>query len=150
MIRWLAASVHLLAFGIGLGAVWARGRSLAAIPDPAALRRALQADNWWGVAALLWLGSGLPRLLTGLEKPTSYYLANHLFWLKMGLFGLVFLLEMLPMIGLIRWRLALARGTTPDLSAAPGFARISRMQAAVLVAMVFVAAAVARGYGARG
>lgn len=150
MLRWLAASVHLLAFGIGLGAVWARGRNLAAIPDPVALRRALQADNWWGVAALLWLGSGLPRLLTGLEKPTSYYLANQLFWLKMGLFGLVFLLEMLPMIGLIRWRLALAKGATPDLSAAPGFARISRMQAAVLVAIVFVAAAVARGYGARG
>lgn len=150
MLRWLTASVHLLAFGIGLGAVWARGRSLAAIPDPAALRRALQADNWWGVAALLWLGSGLPRLLSGLEKPTSYYLSNHLFWLKMGLFGLVFLLEMLPMIGLIRWRLALAKGDTPDLSAAPRFARISRIQAAVLVVMVFVAAAVARGYGARG
>lgn len=148
MLRWLAASVHLLAFGIGLGAVWSRARNLAGLPEPAALRRTLQADNWWGIAALLWLSSGLPRLLSGLEKPTGYYLANHLFWLKMGLFGLVFLLEMLPMMGLIRWRVALSRGATPDLGSAGRYARISRLQAAVLVIIVFVAAAVARGYRA--
>ena len=28
-LRWLLAAVHLLALGIGLGAVWARARSLA-------------------------------------------------------------------------------------------------------------------------
>ena len=28
-VRWLLAAVHLLALGVGLGAVWARGRALA-------------------------------------------------------------------------------------------------------------------------
>jgi putative membrane protein len=150
MLRWLAASFHLLAFGIGLGAVWVRGRNLAGLPDPDSLKRTLQADNWWGIAAVFWLASGLPRLLAGLEKPTSYYLSNHLFWLKMGLFGLVFLLEMAPMMGLIRWRLALAKGKTPDLARGAQYSRISRLQAVVLLIMLFVATAVARGYGARG
>jgi putative membrane protein len=147
MLRWLAAAVHLLAFGIGLGAVWSRARNLAGLPDPAALRRTLQADNWWGLAALLCLSAGIPRLMSGLEKPTSYYLANHLFWLKMGVLGLTFLLEMLPMIGLIRWRIALSKGKTPDLGGARRYARISQVQAVLLVAVLFVATAIARGYG---
>jgi len=32
-IRWLLAAVHLLAVGEALGAVWARGRALAAELD---------------------------------------------------------------------------------------------------------------------
>src|SRR5262249_30821806 len=94
--RWLLASFHLLAFGIGLGAIWVRGRALRSPHDPAAIRRALRADIWWGVAALLWLATGLPRLFLGLEKPTSYYLHNHVFWLKMSLFLLIILFEMGP------------------------------------------------------
>jgi putative membrane protein len=146
--RWLLGSFHLLAFGIGLGAIWVRGRSLRSPHDPAAIRRALRADVWWGLAALLWLATGLPRLFLGLEKPTSYYLHNHVFWLKMSLFLLIFLFEMGPMITFAGWRRSLRRGGTPDTSSAPRWAAVSRIQLFLLVLMLFVATAVARGYGA--
>jgi len=59
-IRWLLAAVHLLALGVGLGAVWARGRALQTSLDVPALRRVFYADTWWGIAAVLWIGTGLP------------------------------------------------------------------------------------------
>jgi putative membrane protein len=150
MLRWLLASVHLLAFGIGLGSIEVRARALSRLPDPPSLRRALSSDAWWGIAALLWVGTGLPRLFLGTEKPTAYYTANHLFWLKMGLFTVIFLLELRPMVTLTRWRRALARGEAPDTALAPRLARSSRIQIALVLGMLFVATAMARGYGAGG
>jgi len=145
--RWLFAAVHLLALGIGLGAVWARGRALRHPLDAAGLRRVFAADSWWGIAALLWIGTGLVRAFGGLEKGSEYYLHNHLFWAKMALLGLILLLELGPMISLIRWRAAVAHGRTPDTRAAVRFARISAMQAVLVVLMVLAATAMARGYG---
>ena len=43
----------------------------------------------WGIAAALWLVTGLLRAFAGLEKGTGFYLASPLFWTKMGLFLLV-------------------------------------------------------------
>src|SRR5213595_584919 len=83
-IRWLLAAVHLLALGVGLGAVWARGRALQAPLDVPALRRVFSAATWWGIAAVLWIGTGLVRAFGGYEKGAFYYLHNHLFWAKMG------------------------------------------------------------------
>jgi hypothetical protein len=51
MLRWLLAAAHLLALGIGLGAVWARSRALRGSLDPAGLRRVLGADAWWSAGA---------------------------------------------------------------------------------------------------
>jgi putative membrane protein len=147
-LRWLLASLHLLAFGIGLGAIWVRGRSLRSPHDPAAIRRALRADAWWGIAALLWLATGLPRLFLGLDKPTSYYIHNHVFWLKMALFLLIFLLEMGPMITFAGWRRAMRRGASPDTSSAPRWAMVSRIQLVLLILILFTATAVARAFGA--
>ena len=146
-LRWLLASFHLLAFGIGLGAIWVRGRSLRSPHDPGAIRRALRADNWWGIAALLWLATGLPRLFLGLEKPATYYLHNHVFWLKMTLFLLIFLLEVGPMLTLLSWRRSFRRGGTPDTSSAPRWSLVSRIQLVLLVLILFTATAVARAYG---
>ncbi|HEU5153692.1 MAG TPA: DUF2214 family protein [Gemmatimonadales bacterium] len=148
-LRWLLASFHLLAFGIGLGAIWVRSHSLRSPHVPAAIRRGLRADTWWGIAALLWLATGLPRLFLGLEKPASYYLHNHIFWLKMALFLLIVLLELGPMFTFAGWRAAYRRGGTPDTSTAPRWAVVSRIQLILLLLMLFTATAVARGYGAR-
>jgi len=147
LIRWLFAAVHLLALGVGLGAVWARGRALRGQLDAAGLRRVFYADSWWGVAALLWIGTGLVRAFGGLEKGTAYYLGNHLFWGKMSLLVLILLLELGPMIALVRWRMELGRGTQPDTRAAPAFARISFVQAVLVMLMVLAATGMARGYG---
>jgi len=45
----LLASLHLVAFGIGLSAVWTRARTLGGLPDPDCPRRVPRADVWWGV-----------------------------------------------------------------------------------------------------
>jgi putative membrane protein len=145
--RWLAASFHLLALGIGLGGVWCRGRALGGPLDQAGLRRVFQADAAWGIAAMLWVGTGLWRLLAGLEKSTGYYLQNHVFMAKMALFLLVVVLEVWPMMTLIRWRRRVAAGQQPDVHTAPALARISYLQAGLVVLIVFAATAMARGYG---
>lgn len=145
--RWIAASLHLLALGIGLGAVWARGRALRSPLDAGTLRQVFYADTLWGLAAVLWISTGLWRLLAGLEKGTGYYLQNHIFLTKMALLALVLLLEIRPMITLIRWRRAVARREVPDTRAAPMLARISFVQAGLVALMVFAAAAMARGMG---
>lgn len=153
MTMLLLAAVHLLALGFGLGAVLARAGALRDAPGPGALRRAFRADALWGVAGGLWLATGLWRWLGAVEKPAEFYLRNGLFHAKLGLFVLVLVLEAWPMVTLIRWRLAHARGTPAEaLMAAPAarrIAAISAVQAVVVVAMVCVAVAVARGYGAR-
>jgi putative membrane protein len=148
MLRWTLAAIHLTALGIGLGAAWARGRALAGILDGAGLRRVFTADSWWALAAVLWIGTGLLRAFAGFEKGTAYYVHNHLFWTKMGLLGLVLVLEIRPMIMLIRWRVDLARGTTVDTKAAPVLARVSAVQALLVLLMVLAATAMARGFGA--
>lgn len=148
MLRWTLAAIHLAALGIGLGAVWARGRALAGALDGAGLRRVFTADSWWALAAILWIGTGLLRAFAGFEKGTAYYVHNHLFWAKMGLLALVLALEIRPMIQLIRWRVDLARGATVDTSAAPALARVSAVQALLVLLMVLAATAMARGFGA--
>lgn len=145
VLRWLIAAAHLLALGIGLGALWARGRSLRGELDAAGLKRVFLADNFWGVAALLWVGTGLWRAFGGLEKGTAYYLASHAFELKLGLFAAVGLLEVWPMAMLIAWRIRIAKGGSVDTRPARWFARISEVQVLLLVAMILAATAMARG-----
>jgi putative membrane protein len=148
MLRWILAAVHLLGLGIGLGAIWARARALGSRPlDLPALHRLFAADTWWGVAALIWIGSGLWRLLAATEKPTAYYLASHAFMAKMTLLGVILALEVWPMVTLIRWRAQAAKGTLPDIGRAPALARVSYVQAVLVVLMVLAATAMARGIG---
>ena len=149
MLRWLLAAVHLLALAIGLGAVWARSRALRQPLDAPGFRRVFEADAWWGVAALLWITTGLWRWLASTEKASSYYVANHVFWLKMALFVAIVLLELSPMMAFMTWRRQLAAGQLPDVTRAAHFARISAVQAGLVVLMVLAATAMARGYGAR-
>ena len=99
------------------------------------------------VAAIVWIGTGLVRAFGGFEKGSFYYLHNHVFWAKMGLLAAILALEVGPMIALIRWRVAVARGSVPDTRAATRFARISFVQAVLVVLMVLAATAMARGYG---
>lgn len=150
MTRILLATLHLLAFGIGLGAVWTRGHVLRTTDVAARLPVAFRADLLWGVAALLWVSTGLWRWLGGIEKASSYYTGNSVFLAKMGLFVVIVLLELRPMTTFGRWRREVARGGTPDLRAASSLGTLSYVQAALLLAMVVAATSMARGYGAGG
>ena len=147
MLRWLLASLHLLALGVGLGAVWVRAIALRGPLDPSGLRRALAADSWWGFAGLLWIVTGLWRLLAGTEKPTHYYMDNHFFYLKMAALLVLLLLEGRAVIVLMGWRRAASRGAPVDTAAAPGLARISYVQVALVLVMLAAATAMARGMG---
>jgi putative membrane protein len=152
MLRIVLAVVHLLALGIGLGAVWTRARALGERPfDRGSARRAFAADGWWGFAAVLWIATGLWRLLAGTEKATGYYLANHIFIAKMGFLAAILLLELWPAITLVRWRRKAARSGaswSPDSSSAARLQAISYLEAVLVVAMVGAAVLMARGYGA--
>ncbi|HXF63944.1 MAG TPA: DUF2214 family protein [Caldilineaceae bacterium] len=145
LLRWLLASLHLLALGIGFGAVAVRAGALHGPLTPDGLRRVFLADTFWGLAAILWIVTGLIRAFSTLEKGAAYYLHNGAFLLKMALLIVILALEIWPMITLIQWRLQLARNQTPDTTAAGAIARISWVQAGLVVLMVFAATAMARG-----
>lgn len=150
MTALTAASLHLVALGLGLGAVLHRGTALREVPDARTLQRVFRADALWGLAAVLWIATGAWRYLAGMEKSVEYYHGNSWFLTKMALLALVLALEILPMATLMRWRLAIRRGGSPGVVAVPGTARllatISHVQALLVVAMVFAASAMARGY----
>lgn len=154
MERIALAALHLLALGIGLGAILARWITLRRPLSPDSVRRVLHFDNQWGLAAMLWIVTGLWRWLGSIEKSTAYYNANHWFYAKMALFALVFALEIRPMLTLIRWRRALRRGTDveqlPGIQIAREMSNTSAIQALLVVAMVVLATMMARGYGAMG
>lgn len=151
MLRVTLAAFHLLALGLGLGAVIYRGAALREVPDVRSMGRAFRADTLWGIAAGLWIVTGLWRYLGQTEKAFSYYNHNYFFIGKMILLVAILLLEVWPMITLIRWRIAMKRGASASV-VVPGHARfiaiISHAQALLVVLMVFAASAMARGYSA--
>jgi len=146
-LRWLFAALHLLALGIGLGAIWGRRLALLGPLDPKGLKRLFHEDNWWGVAAVLWIGTGLVRAFGSLEKGSYYYIHNTLFLAKMACLVAILALEFRPMITLIRWRTLASKGAAPDTSRARTLANISAIQAGLVVIMVLLATAMARGLG---
>ena len=146
LLRWLLATLHLLALPMGLGAIGMRSRALRHTRSAADLPAVFIADNLWGAAAMLWIATGLLRAFGGFEKGSAYYLHNGVFHLKMGLLLLILLLEVWPMATLIRWRIKLRRAAPVDTSPAAALARISAVQAVLVVLMVFAATALARGF----
>ena len=148
MLAAIVSALHLLALAIGLPAVYLRGRALRGPLDADGFRRLFAADTVWGIAALLWVVTGLLRAFGGLEKGTAYYVSSRLFWAKMALFGLIVLLEIAPMLAFIRWRIQLKRGQAPDTSRAHALYLVNHVQMALVILMVFVAAFMARGFGA--
>jgi putative membrane protein len=144
----LLSTLHLLALAIGLPGVALRGLGLRALRnDPTAITTVLRADAAWGIGALLWLSTGLVRAFGPFEKGTAYYLSSGLFLVKLGLFVLVLLLELWPMITLIRWRIAQGKGLPVGLAVVPKLIRVNDLELAVTLTIPFLASAMARGLG---
>lgn len=78
-------------------------------------------------------------------KDPSFYWRNAIFWIKLALFGLVFVLELTPMTTFIRVRTARRRGTALPRFPAVAYHRINTAEVVIVVAIVFVAAFMARG-----
>jgi putative membrane protein len=147
VISAVVSSLHLLALAIGLPAVFLRGRALKGALDAEGLRRLMAADSAWGIAAVLWIVTGLLRAFGGLEKGTEFYLRSPLFWVKMALFLLILLLEIRPMVTFIGWRSQLGRGLPVDTAGARRLYTLNHIELALVVVMVFVASMMARGIG---
>jgi putative membrane protein len=146
LVHWFLAAVHLLAFALGFWAVLTRGSAFSRLAaGTGEAGRVLLADNFWGICALILLITGGMRAFGGYEKGTDYYLHQPLFHLKMTLFVLILLMELAPMITLIKWRIAKARGAVLDTGGAKLFARISHVEALLLVLMMVAATGMARG-----
>jgi putative membrane protein len=146
LTHWFFAAVHLLAFAMAFFAVLARGTAFRRLAGGVGeARSVLLADNLWGICALILLVSGGMRAFAGYEKGADYYLHQPLFHLKMALFVLILLLEIAPMVTLIKWRIALARGATIKIGRAKLFARVSQIEALLVLLMVVAATGMARG-----
>lgn len=148
LVHWSLAAIHLLAFALGFWAVLTRGTALRRLAGGVdAVRGVLVADNLWGLSVLVLLVTGGMRAFGGFEKGTDYYLHQPLFHLKMTLLLLILLLEIVPMVALIKWRMALGKGAAIDSSKAGRLARISHIEALLLILMVVAATGMARGVG---
>ena len=146
-LRWLLAIVHLLGFAIGVGSIWVRYRTLRGAVDRSVLRRAIVADDWWALSAVLLIGTGLVRAFMGYEKGADYYLGNHLFLTKLGLLALILVLEVPSVVTVVGWRRRMARGEEPDLGRAGPVASRSLVQLLLLLTMLVMATGMARGFG---
>lgn len=151
MLSAILAGFHLIALGLGLGAVINRGTALRGTFDAASLARVFLADTLWALAAVLWVATGLWRYVGETEKSIAYYNGNYFFMAKMALFLIIVALEVWPAITLVRWRIALRTGQTPSAIAPPQAVRliaiISHVQALLVVLMIFAAVSMARGHG---
>jgi putative membrane protein len=134
----------MLTLAVGFAAIFARGRALAGPLDDSGWRRLLAADNVWGIAALLWIASGLARVFFS-GRELAFYTHNGFFWLKMSLFALVFALELAPMTTFIRVRIARGRAAPLPRFSVERYRLINTTEVALVVVIVFVAAFMARG-----
>jgi putative membrane protein len=146
----LIAAIHYLALAIGFFGVVVRGLGLRRLrrspQDLEALGGMLRADNAWGVASLLWITTGLWRVFGRVEKAPEFYLRNGFFFLKMGLFLLVFAQEILPMVTFIRWRIARGRGAALAIEPALGrLIGLNDLEVALILLIPFAATLMARG-----
>jgi len=146
LVHWFLAAIHLLAFALGFWAVLSRGTAFRRLAKGVGdARSVLSADNLWGISAVVLLVTGGMRAFGGYEKGTDYYLHQPLFHLKMTLFVLILLLEVAPMVTLIKWRISQARGAAINTGRATLFARISHVEALLVLLMVIAATGMARG-----
>jgi putative membrane protein len=150
LARALVATLHFLALAVGVASVVVRGLRLRDLRRGArndrVLASLLGADALWGVAAGLWLGTGLLRVFAGLERASAYYVRNGFFYVKMALFLAVVALEIFPMVTFIRWRTARRKGTTP-WNGAPldRLIRVNDVEIAIVALIVLAATLMARG-----
>lgn len=149
MYIYIAASLsamHLLALALGLGALISRNRAFARVhdDDEGSWTDVLQADTAWGIAAVLWIATGLARVFFAGQSP-AFYAHNVFFWIKLALFAAVFAIELAPMLALLRVRGALRRGVAPPPLPLARFRRVGAVETAVVIIIVFVAALMARG-----
>tara|TARA_R110002124_G_scaffold109676_12_gene262910 strand:- start:40165 stop:40617 length:453 start_codon:yes stop_codon:yes gene_type:complete len=144
----LTMAHHLAVFAL-IGVVAAEFALLRPGLGGARLAQLARIDRAYGLVALLVVAAGVGRVMWG-KVDASYYLANHVFWGKMGLLVIVGLLSIQPTMALLAWNRALKADdgfVVPDDQLKTS-RRFVHLQVAGLALIPLFAAAMARGYGA--
>ncbi|MBI4508990.1 MAG: DUF2214 family protein [Deltaproteobacteria bacterium] len=145
----IAAGVHVLAAALAVLFYVNRARALRKPVTDERLAEAMSADSLSGLLSLVLYGVGLWRLFGNLEKPLDWYTSHPLFWTKMGLIGLLFLLEMPVQYVLFPLQMQKARKKPVRLSEAK--ARLARsfnwVGVVVICLLIPTASLMARGIG---
>ena len=147
-IDLILAGAHHLAVFVVVGIVSAEFALLRPGLSGARLSQLAKIDRAYGGAAMLVILAGVSRVLFG-QAGAGYYLANHVFWGKMGLFVVVGLLSIQPTMALLAWSRLLKADpgfVVPD-SAVAVSRRFIHLQIIGLALIPLFAAAMARGYG---
>ncbi len=144
-ISAILSTIHMLGLGLAFLGLFQRIRACYEMRT----KRIFAADNIWGISAILLVGSGLMRAFLPYEKGSAFYLQNFSFYMKMGFFLIIFVLEIFPMIILIRWRIITIKGKpleTKHLNRyIPVIRNISFLQAILLIGLILSASLMARG-----
>jgi putative membrane protein len=139
----LLASVHHLFVFALVAVLFAELVLISGVADAARMRQLGRLDSKYGLLSMGVIAAGFLRAVYG-TKGWSYYLHNHLFWLKIGLFIVVGLLSIVPTVRFIRWR---KESTLPDVSALQATRQWILMEVAVLALIPIAAILMARGIG---
>lgn len=144
----ILAVLHLVCLPLGVAALFMRAWALSRLESGKDLKRLFFWDNSYGAVAFLWIATGLYRAFGGTEKGSSYYLGNHVFWLKVLLIVGLLVVELRPMILFVRWRLKAEPG---EIALASAIRRQLLnhhwIEFSLLVGIVICASAMARGFG---
>jgi len=138
----LAIAHHLFAFSL-LGLLVAELVLLANAPSRSVVFRLFLVDIAYGVAAGSSLAIGIGRILWG-GKPTEFYTENPMFWTKMGFWGLVALVSVVPTIRYIVWW---RQQELPSTQAFVSTRRLVVLEAVLFAGIPVFAAIMARGIG---
>lgn len=138
------AALHFIALAIGGASIFSRAILLKRATNSSDLKPVFMADAMWGLAAGLWLVSGLLRAFGGYEKGSDYYLHNGWFHLKLTLFVIVVIMEIKPMMTLIKWRKAVKSGADIDYALADRLGKRSHIQFGIIMLIIVAASFMAR------
>jgi len=146
-VRLALAALHLLSLALGVFALTARARALAAAQRNDDLKPVFFWDAVYGVVAIVWLGSGVWRAFGGMEKTTDYYLSNHAFWTKMLLLAALLVVEGILAVTFVRFRILVKKGETVPLAKKARLVRFHHVEFALVLGMIVMATLLARGVG---
>ena len=143
----LASALHMAGLVLTTVAILIRDRGLE---DPSEHKnhRAIDiGDTLMIFFSMMLIGAGVWRLFGALEKPTDWYLANPYFWTKLGLVGLISAIESYLMVVFFSWRFQAKRKEALNLKNLKWVRALNRAELVISVAVIFLAAGVAHGYG---
>ena len=146
-MRLALAALHLLSLALGVFALTARARALAAAQKNDELKPVFFWDAVYGAVAIVWLGSGVWRAFGGVEKGTDYYLSNHAFWTKMLLLAALLVVEVILAVTFVRFRIFVKKGEAVSLAKKARLVRLHHVEFALVLGMIVMATLLARGVG---